>query len=214
MNLIRRWAVVAAGVWSLAQAMAAPADDYQRGLAAYQRGDVVTAMKALRPAASAGHPGAQSLLGSIMDRSDFTADALKLWQQAAAQGDPEALAGLGNYYLTGRALAKDEKQAQLHFSKAAAAGHAASIQLMATAWVKGQMGLDAKAEPAAALAAVRRAADAGHLASADAMAVAYRDGLYGLAPDAAQANTWLSRAAGWRAQRAATPPRAASGPAK
>lgn len=213
MEVIRRWAVVAAGVLGLAQALAAPADDYQRGLKAYQRGDVVTAMTALRPAANAGHAAAQALLGSIMDRSDFTADALKLWQQSAAQGDADALASLGNYYLVGRAVAKDEKLAQQHFSKAAAAGHAASIELVATAWVKGQMGLDAKAEPALALAAVRRAADAGHLASADAMAVAYRDGLYGLSPDPAQAAIWLARAATWRQQRAATPPRAASRPA-
>lgn len=190
----------------MAHAAAGPPEDYQRGRAAYQRGDLVTAMGALRPAAAAGHAGAQSLLGYIYEHSGFIAESTRLWQLAAAQGDVEANVGLANAYLTGRGVAKDETLALQHFSKAAAQGHVATIEILATAWINGQLGLNAKAEPAAALAAVRRAADQAHLPSADALALAYRDGLYGLTPDAAQAAAWQARATAWRKQRAATPP--------
>jgi TPR repeat protein len=68
--------------------------------------------------------------------------------------------------------------------------------------LKGQLGLDAAAQPQAALAALQRAAGQGHLPSADALATAHREGRYGLAPDAAQAMHWQAQAARWRAQRA------------
>jgi len=107
-------------------ATAAPADDHQRGLTAYQRGDVVAAMAALRPAAKAGHAPSQSLLAFILDKADFVDEAAALYRAAAAQNDAEGHAGLANAYLSGRGVAKDEKLAMLHFSKAADLGHAAS----------------------------------------------------------------------------------------
>jgi TPR repeat protein len=213
---MRRWAVVTAGIWCMAQAMAGSVEDYQRGREAYRRGDVVASMAALRPAAAAGHAAAQSLLGYIYDHSGFIEESVVLWQKAAAQGDAEAHVGLGNAYLTGRGVAKDEKLALRHFSKAAAAGHDASVEVVATAWIKGQMGANATAEPALAMAAVRRAAEKGHLPSMDALALAYRDGQFGVVPDAVQAAAWQTRATALRQQRAAAlaPGANASGPAR
>lgn len=121
--------------------LAAPEDDHRRGLEAYQRGDVAGAMMLLRAPASAGHAPSQTLLAFMLDRGDFVEDATRLYAQAAAQGDPEALYALGNFHLTGRGVAKDEKQALAHFSKAAELGHAASMQLLAEAHAKGLMGL-------------------------------------------------------------------------
>jgi TPR repeat protein len=187
-------------------APAAPADEHQRGLLAYQRGDVSGAMAALRPLAAAGHAPSQSLLGFILERADFSEQAAPLWRAAAEQGDAEAHAGLANLYLTGRGVAKDEKRALQHFSEAAARGHALAIEVVATAWLKGEMGADAKADPVAARAALTRAAEQGHLPSADALAQAWRLGQYGLQPDAAQAAQWQARAAQWRQQRAAVVP--------
>lgn len=184
-------------------AHAAPADDHARGLRAYQQGDVTTAMAALRPAAKAGHAPAQSLLGLIMDRAGFVAEAAQWWQQAAAQSDAEAHMGLANLYLTGRGVAKDEKRALQHFSEAAAQGHAAAVEAVARAWLKGELGARAESDPAAARAAIQRAAEAGHLPSADALVLAYREGRYGLPVDAQQAEAWKTRAAAWRAQRVA-----------
>jgi TPR repeat protein len=112
---------------------AAPADDHQRGLAAYQRGDVVAAMAALRAAAKAGHAPSQSLLAFILDKADFVDESIALYRAAAEQNDAEGHAGLGNAYLSGRGVAKDEKQAMRHFSKAADLGHAASKAVVARA---------------------------------------------------------------------------------
>lgn len=119
-------AMCCAAAW----AAAAPADDHQRGVLAYQRGDVVAAMAALRPAAQAGHAPSQVLLAFILDRGDFPDEAARLYRQASEQGDAEGHAGLANLLQTGRGIAKDEKAAREHFSKAAALGHAGAAQAL------------------------------------------------------------------------------------
>ena len=118
----------------------APADDHQRGLHAFRRGDVVAAIAALRPPAQAGHAPSQTLLAFILDGADLADEAARLYQAAAAQDDAEGHAGLANAYLTGRGVAKDEKRAWQHFSKAAELGHAASMEVVASAYAKGQFG--------------------------------------------------------------------------
>jgi TPR repeat protein len=192
---------LAAAVLSAAPAGAAPADDHARGLAAYNRGDVVAAMSALRAPAKAGHAPSQVFLAFILDRADFVDEALALYRDAAAQDDPAGHAGLANAYLTGRGIAKDEKAALQHFSKAAERGHALSIEVVADAHLKGQFGL-AGAPDAQVLAAVRRAAEQGHLPSIDALAQAHASGRWGLADDPAQAAAWRQRGAELRARRA------------
>jgi TPR repeat protein len=120
--MFQRWlhgSVMAGGLLCSLGTAAAPADDHQRGVQAYQRGDVVAAMAALRAAAKAGYAPAQSLLAFILEQADFTNEAARLYREAAAQGDVDAHTGLANLYLSGRGVAKDEKQAQWHFSKAA-----------------------------------------------------------------------------------------------
>lgn len=197
---------MALAVWC-APLHAAAADEHRAGLQAYQRGDVAGAMAALRAPAKAGYAPAQSLLGFILDRADFSSEAAALWRDAAAQGDAQAHAGLADLYLSGRGVAKDEKQALRHFSEAAALGHAAAAEIVATAWLKGQLGADAAANPTAARAALLRAAEQGHLASAEALALAYRQGRYGLPVDEAQAAGWQARAAQWKQERAVAPVR-------
>jgi TPR repeat protein len=131
-----------------ATASAAPADDHQRGLQAWQRGDVVAAMRALRPAADAGHVPSQTLLAFILDQAGFADEATRLYKAAAEQGDAEGHAGLAAAYQGGRGIAKDEKQAGLHFSKAAELGHAPSMAVLARAYRNGELGL--AADPALA----------------------------------------------------------------
>lgn len=119
----------------------APEDDYRRGLQAYQRGDVVAAMGALRPAAGAGHAGAQTLLAFILDRADFADEAARLYRAAADQDVAQAHAALADLYLTGRGLAKDEKQGLAHFSKAASLGDEAAALALERAYRLGLHGL-------------------------------------------------------------------------
>jgi TPR repeat protein len=206
----RQGRCVRVGCWLLlwaafSAAQSAPQDDYLRGELAYHRGDVVGAMSALRPAAQVGHAPSQALLAFILDRADFVDEAARLYRDAAAQDNADGHAGLANAYLSGRGVAKDEKQAAAHFSKAADGGHAAAIDLVAVGWIKGQMGLQASADPSAAQAALLRAADRGHLPSVVALAGAYQQGGYGLAADAAEAARWQTRAAELRRQRAPKP---------
>jgi TPR repeat protein len=131
MRKVGRWTMaVAMACCAAALAAAAPADDNRRGLQAYQRGDVVGAMAALRPAARAGHAPSQVLLAFILDRGDYPEEAALLYRQAAEQGDAEGQAGLANLLLTGRGIAKDEKAAFEQFSKAAAQGHAGAKQAL------------------------------------------------------------------------------------
>jgi len=197
----------------LTGAGAAPADDHRAGWVAYQRGDVVAAMAALRPAAAAGHAASQALLAFILEHADFIDEAVALYRSAAVQDEPEAHAGLANLYLVGRGVAKDEKQALAHFSKAADLGHALSIQVVADAYLGGQMGVgQAPADDARAVVALRRAAEIGHLAAIEGLARAHRSGRFGLPLDASQAAAWDARAAEVRRQRVARPARPASAP--
>jgi TPR repeat protein len=134
---------------ALAAAVAAPEDDHRRGLQAYNTGDVATAMSVLRAPANAGHAPSQSLLAFILDRGDFVEEAARLYTLAAAQGDAEAQAALGNYYLVGRGVAKDEKQSLSYFSKAAEQGHVLALQVLAKAYREGGFGLQPDAAQAA-----------------------------------------------------------------
>jgi TPR repeat protein len=209
-----RWSWVLACVLQaicLTAASATPDEDYLRGLQAYHRGDVASAMSILRVPADAGHAGSQRLLAFVLDRGDFAEEAARLYAKAALQGDPEAHGALANLYLTGRGIAKDEKQALTHFSKAADLGHSPSILALADAHLKGSMGLGAEPrDNARAVAALRRAADLGHLGAAEALAKAYREGGFGLAIDAAQAAQWRARSTELRQQGAASAPKGKS----
>lgn len=200
----RRLRIPLAGVLSglALLAVADPADEHARGLAAYNRGDVVAAMSALRTPARAGHAPSQVFLAFILDRADFVDEAFALYRDAAAQDDPAGHAGLANAYLTGRGIAKDEKVALRHFSKAAERGHALSIEIVADAHLEPLFGL-AGADDAQVLAAVRRAAEQGHLRSIDALARAHATGRWGLLADASQAALWQRRGSELRALRAA-----------
>jgi TPR repeat protein len=137
-------------------ALAAPADDHQRGLQSYQRGDVVAAMATLRGPAQAGYAPSQALLAFILEGADFREEAARLYRDAAAQGNAEGHAGLAGLLISGRGIAKDEKQALLHFSKAAELGHAASIEVLIRVYQNGLYG--ATADPAQAAAWRARAA--------------------------------------------------------
>ncbi len=185
---------------------AAPEDDFRRGQQSYQRGDVVGAMAALRPAADAGHAPSMSLLAFILDRAGFDADALRWYRAATEKDDAEGHAGLANFYLTGRGVAKDEKAAFRHFSKAAEKGHALSIEVVAGAYLGSALAAAAPADDGAALVALERAALRNHLPSVDALALAHQSGQRGARIDAQQAEVWRTRAADLRRLRAAPPP--------
>jgi TPR repeat protein len=198
-----RCTVGACALLAAAAVAAAPADDHQRGLQAYQRGDVAGAMRELRRAADAGHAPSQSMLAFILDRADYADEAARLYREAAQRDDAQGHDGLGTAYLIGRGLPRNEKLAWLHFSKAADLGHAAAIEKVADGWRTGKLVRDGDTPPDAPRVALLRAAERDHLPSIDALAAAHRNGLYGVAVDAAQAEQWRARGDALRKSRAA-----------
>jgi TPR repeat protein len=87
--------VVAAYVVGIAGALAGPWED---GMAAYNRGDYLPAIRLFRPLAEQGNPKAQSVLGVMYRRGQGVArDRARsfVWFSfAAARGDAKAKAGL------------------------------------------------------------------------------------------------------------------------
>ncbi len=120
------------------------------------------------------------------DRGKY-AVALDLWQPLAEQGDPEAQTGLGNMYLGGYGVARDEAAAMAWFAKAAKQGHA-----------NGQLSLGslyyARKDYGTAAAWYRRAAEQGNAVAEIRLARQYAEGV-GLPRDDVQAFKWFTIAA-------------------
>ena len=86
--LIRRLAIGV--VLALLVALPATAQDFQRGMAAYKRGDYAIALQEWKPLAKQGNAQAQFLLGSLYGfgrgvPQDYT-EALKWVRKSAEQG--------------------------------------------------------------------------------------------------------------------------------
>ena len=176
-------------LWQVGVAWAAPEDDFRAGSQAYRSGDVVQAMALLKKSADAGHAPSQALLAYILDQAEFNDEAVDYYRKAAAQGDPEGEFGLGSMYAAGEGVKRDPAEARKWIARAAEKGHAAAINSLAQAYIKGELGLDeTQRNGAEALRWVRRAAAAGYLPAMEHLAAAYRAGAYGLAVDLKQAD--------------------------
>lgn len=175
-------------VWQSWAVWAAPEDDFRAGSQAFREGDVVQAMAVLKKSADAGHAPSQSLLAYILDKAEFNDEAIAYYRKAAAQGDAEGEFGLGSMYAAGEGVKRDPAEARKWITRAAEKGHAAAINALAEAYIKGGLGIDEKQRSSAeALVWVRRAADSGYVPAMEQLAVAYRTAAYGLAVDLKQA---------------------------
>lgn len=120
------------------------------------------------------------------DRGKY-AVALDLWQPLAEQGYPDAQAGLGNLYLGGYGVVRDETAAMGWFRKAAEQGHE-SGQLSLAGMSYGRK------EYSAAATWYRRAAEQGNAVAQIRLARQYAEGI-GLPRDNIQAFKWFTVAA-------------------
>lgn len=163
---------------ALSGAVAGPNEDYQSGFKSFQDGDVVGAMTPLRNAANAGHAKAQVLLAEILDRSEFDEDAIALYRKAAEQGDPDGMFGLGAMLAAGEGIKKKDPLAGRQWiQKAAELGHKQSINVMAQAYLKSELGFsEAERETPEALRWVTLAAESDYLPALDALIAAYSQG--------------------------------------
>jgi TPR repeat protein len=89
--------ILAAQIVGIASAVAGPWED---GMAAYNRGDYVPAIRLFRPLAEQGNPKAQNVLGVMYRRGQGVAKnsvrAFLWFSRAAARGDTTAKAELRN----------------------------------------------------------------------------------------------------------------------
>ena len=103
------------------------AQDFQKGLAAYQSGDYVTALKEWRPLAEQGDADALFSLGGMYYAGygvlqDYV-EALKWYRLAAEQGKAIAQGRLGTMYAKGKGVLQDNIRAHVWYNIASANGH-------------------------------------------------------------------------------------------
>ena len=100
--------------------------DSGAGLRAFDAEDYATAYRELLPAAEAGEPKAQYVLGLIFDaglgRDKDPAGAVKWVEKAATQGHEEAQRTLGIFYEEGKGVARDYRAAAHWYRLAADQG--------------------------------------------------------------------------------------------
>ena len=191
--LIRLFALLFA--WQMTSAHGAPEDDYRAGSQAFRRGDVVEAMAMLKKSADVGHAPSQALLAYILDKAEFNEEAVAYYRKAAAQGDADGELGLGSMLAAGDGVKRDADEARKWITRAAEKGHTGAINVLAQAYIKGELGIDeAQRKGPEALRWVRRAADANHPSALEQLASAYRTGGYGLALDPKQAEVLEAKA--------------------
>lgn len=117
------------------------------------------------------------------DRGKYAA-ALDLWQPLADQGNADAQAGLGNMYLGGYGVARDEGSAMAWFRKAAEQGHARSQFSVGSLYY-------ARKEFGPAASWYRRSAEQGNAVAQIRLARMYAEGA-GVPRDTIQAFKWFT----------------------
>ncbi len=104
--------------------------DFDKGLAAAQKGDFATALREWTPLAEQGNANAQYNLGQIYKRGQGVPKdiktALKWYTLAAEQGDAYAQFNLGVMYEMGRGVLQDYKTAVKWYRLAAEQGYASA----------------------------------------------------------------------------------------
>jgi len=110
------------------------AQDFQRGLAAYEAGDYATAFQEWKPLAEQGDASAQYKLGYMYDAGEGVPqdykEAASWWRKAAEQGYADAQYNLADMYAEGDGVPQDDKESARWLRKAAEQGdHAAQFGL-------------------------------------------------------------------------------------
>ena len=99
---------------------------WDKGRAAYQKGDYATALRAWQPLAEQGHVTAQNVLGMIYDEGQGVPEddkaAAQWFRRAAEQGHARAQFNLGVLYENGKGVPRDDKIALQWFRRAAEQG--------------------------------------------------------------------------------------------
>ena len=169
--MLRSVLLVAALCLTAAPLTAQPSDqEVAAARLVYIEGDYATALKVLIPAAKAGNPEAQNLLGDAYDDGNGvaadTATALDWWEKAAAQEFSKALHNLGYHYES-----RDAERARGYYERAIAQGNAGSMNNLGFLYEAGMLG--AEPDYAAAAALYQQAVDAGNVLAMNNLGTLY-----------------------------------------
>ena len=103
------------------------AQDFQKGLDAYDAADYATAIQEWTPLAEAGYGNAQYNLGYMYELGQGVlqddAEAVRLYRLAAEQGDASAQINLGYMYAYGKGVLQDNVTAHMWYNICAANGN-------------------------------------------------------------------------------------------
>ena len=124
------WALAALVVAALALGTGPAAADWDKGQAAFERGDIAAALEAWQPLAEAGDARAQAAIGSLYINGQGVAvdyaEALRWTRRAAEQGDVTGQFNMGTIYAGGLGVERDYEAAAKWFGRAAEQDDAAS----------------------------------------------------------------------------------------
>jgi TPR repeat protein len=119
--------ILFAVILSVSSGFVATAQDYNKGLAAYEAGDFVTALEEWRPLAEQGHAMAQTNLGVMYSNGQGVlqddAEAVRLFELAAEQGEAMAQYNLGLMYYEGIGVLQDYSETITLYRLAIEQGH-------------------------------------------------------------------------------------------
>jgi hypothetical protein len=126
----------------LCTTVAAPvmAQDFDKGVAAYQAGDYETALREWRPLAEQGNVSAQiniGLLYTLAESVQDYAEAAEWYRLAAVQDYAEAQNNLGVLLNNGNGVIQDYAEAVMWYRKAAVQGNALAQSNLGAAYAKG-----------------------------------------------------------------------------
>jgi len=111
--------------------LAALGQDFDAGLAAFERGDYAVAFNEWRPLAEQGYVGAQTNLGWMYESGQGVpqddTEAVRWYRLAAEQGDAAAQLSLGLRYTNGRGVPQDYVAAHMWYNLAAADGVSVAV---------------------------------------------------------------------------------------
>jgi TPR repeat protein len=190
----RRVSVLGAVVLIALNSMA-HAGDRQDAAAAYKRGDYVSALHSLAPAAERGDPIAQCQLGFMYQNGLGTAQDYKLaalwYSKAAEQSLDKAQYSLALLYLNGVGVARDYEAAIHWLNLAAAQGHAEAQYNLGVLYTSGT---GVPKDYHAALDWFSKSAAHGNAHAQYGMGFLYAHG-YGVAKDDQAAFRWFLKAA-------------------
>lgn len=118
------------------------AQDFDAGVAAYDRGDFATAFREWSLLASQGDAVAQYNLGVMYGKGEGVTqdyqEAVKWYRLSAAQGEAGAQYNLGNMYRDGKGVLQDYREALKWFRMAASQGKAAAQAHLGAMYGNGQ----------------------------------------------------------------------------